>query len=39
MANYLKFSNNRIIKTDEDQFILEVYKKKKEDVLIKVDIK
>jgi len=34
-----QFSNNRIVKTDEDQFILEVYKKKKEDVLIKVDIK
>lgn len=34
-----QFSNNRIVKTDEDQFVLEVYKKSKEDVLIKVDIK
>jgi hypothetical protein len=34
-----QFSNNRIVKTDENQFVLEVYKKSKEDVLIKVDIK
>ncbi len=34
-----QFSNNRIVKTDDDQFVLEVYKKQKEDVLIKVDIK
>jgi hypothetical protein len=33
-----QFSNNRIVKTTEDQFVLEVYKKSKEDVLIKVDI-
>jgi hypothetical protein len=33
-----QFSNNRIVKTAEDQFVLEVYKKSKEDVLIKVDI-
>ena len=34
-----QFSNNRVIKTAEDEFIVEVYKKKKEDVLIKVKIK
>lgn len=34
-----QFSNNRIVKTAEDQFVLEVYKKSKEDVLIKVDMK
>lgn len=34
-----QFSNNRIVKTAENQFVLEVYKKSKEDVLIKVDIK
>ena len=34
-----QFSNNRIVKTAENQFVLEVYEKDKEDVLIKVDIK
>jgi len=34
-----QFSNNRVVKTAEDEFIVEVYKKKKEDVLIKVKIK
>jgi len=34
-----QFSNNRVIKTAENEFIVEVYKKKKEDVLIKVKIK
>jgi hypothetical protein len=31
-----QFSVNRILKTGEDEFALEVYKKKKEDVLIKI---
>lgn len=34
-----QFSNNRVIKTAENEFLVEVYKKKKEDVLIKVIIK
>lgn len=34
-----QFNTNRILKTSEDTFIVEVYKKKKEDVLIKVEIK
>jgi len=34
-----QFSNNRVVKTAEDEFVVEVYKKKKEDVLIKVKIK
>jgi len=34
-----QFSNNRVVKTAENEFIVEVYKKKKEDVLIKVKIK
>lgn len=34
-----QFSTDRIIKTADDEFIVEVYKKKKEDVLVKVKIK
>ena len=34
-----QFSNNRVVKTAKNEFIVEVYKKKKEDVLIKVKIK
>ncbi|WP_452232913.1 hypothetical protein [Lacinutrix sp. MEBiC02595] len=34
-----QFSNNRVIKTADNQFVIEFYKKKKEDVLIKVEIK
>ncbi|MBU2938222.1 hypothetical protein KO494_01595 [Lacinutrix sp. C3R15] len=34
-----QFSNNRVVKTAENQFVIEFYKKKKEDVLIKVEIK
>tara|TARA_R110002049_G_scaffold73966_2_gene191063 strand:- start:2442 stop:4115 length:1674 start_codon:yes stop_codon:yes gene_type:complete len=33
-----QFSTNRVIKTAEDEFVIEFYKKKKEDVLIKVKI-
>ncbi|RED43167.1 hypothetical protein DFQ10_10679 [Winogradskyella eximia] len=33
-----QFSNNRVIKTAENEFVIEFYKKKKEDVLIKVKI-
>ncbi|WP_298502870.1 hypothetical protein [uncultured Maribacter sp.] len=33
-----QFSNNRVVKTDENEFVIEFYKKKKEDVLIKVKI-
>jgi len=33
-----QFSNNRLVKIAEDEFIVEVYKKKKEDVLIKIKI-
>ncbi|HSD13867.1 MAG TPA: hypothetical protein VLB74_04395, partial [Flavobacterium sp.] len=31
-----QFSTNRIVKTSENTFLLEVYKKKKEDIMIKV---
>ncbi|MGH2664612.1 hypothetical protein [Flavobacterium sp.] len=34
-----QFSTNRIVKTSESSFLLEVYKKKKEDIMIKVDLK
>lgn len=34
-----QFSNNRVIKTADNEFVIELYKKKKEDVLIKVQIK
>lgn len=34
-----QYSNNRVIKTTENEFVVEFYKKKKEDVLIKVKIK
>ena len=34
-----QFNNDRIVKTADNQFVLEFYKKRKEDVLIKVDIK
>jgi hypothetical protein len=34
-----QFSTNRIVKTSENTFNLEVYKKKKEDVMIKVTLK
>ncbi|RYD69526.1 MAG: hypothetical protein EOP53_27020 [Sphingobacteriales bacterium] len=34
-----QFATNRIVKTGEDEFIVEVYKKKKEDVMIKVKMK
>ncbi|TGD57599.1 hypothetical protein [Flavobacterium humi] len=34
-----QFSTNRIVKTSENTFVLEVYKKKKEDIMIKVDLK
>lgn len=34
-----QFSTNRIVKTSENSFLLEVYKKKKEDIMIKVDLK
>ncbi len=33
-----QFSNDRVIKTSKNQFVLEFYKKRKEDLLIKVDI-
>jgi hypothetical protein len=33
-----QFSNNRVVKTAEDEFVIEFYKKKKEDVLVKVKI-
>ncbi|WP_179021022.1 hypothetical protein [Winogradskyella forsetii] len=33
-----QFSNNRLVKTAENEFIAEFYKKDKEDVLIKVEI-
>lgn len=33
-----QFSNNRIVQTAEDEFVIEFYKKKKEDVLVKVKI-
>lgn len=34
-----QFSVNRVFKTSEDSFMLEVYKKKKEDIMIKVVLK
>ncbi|NQY30607.1 MAG: hypothetical protein HRT69_14185, partial [Flavobacteriaceae bacterium] len=34
-----QFNTDRIVQTKKDEFIIEVYKKKKEDVLIKVKIK
>jgi len=34
-----QFNTDRIVHTAEDEFVVEVYKKKKEDVLIKVKIK
>ena len=34
-----QFSTDRIVKTSESSFVLEVYKKKKEDIMIKVDLK
>lgn len=34
-----QFSTDRIVKTSESSFMLEVYKKKKEDIMIKVDLK
>lgn len=34
-----QFSTNRIVKTSENSFMLEVYKKKKEDIMIKVELK
>ena len=33
-----QFSTNRIVKTAENAFLLEVYKKQKEDIMIKVDL-
>ena len=33
-----QFSTNRIVKTSENSFLLEVYKKKKEDIMIKVNL-
>ncbi|MEO8233976.1 MAG: hypothetical protein ABI549_01060 [Flavobacterium sp.] len=33
-----QFSTNRIVKTTENSFLLEVYKKKKEDIMIKVNL-
>lgn len=33
-----QFSNNRVIQTADDEFVIEFYKKKKEDVLVKVKI-
>ena len=33
-----QFSTNRIVKTSESSFLLEVYKKKKEDIMIKVNL-
>lgn len=33
-----QFATNRIVKTSENSFLLEVYKKKKEDVMIKVSL-
>jgi hypothetical protein len=37
--NIYQFSTERIVKTSENSFLLEVYKKKKEDIMIKVDLK
>lgn len=37
--NAHQFSTDRVIKTSDSQFIVEVYKKGKEDVLVKVSIK
>lgn len=34
-----QFNTDRVIKTSDDKFVVEVYKKKKEDVLIKINIK
>jgi len=34
-----QFNTDRIVQTKKDEFVIEVYKKKKEDVLIKVKIK
>jgi hypothetical protein len=36
--NISQFSTNRIIKTSENSFLLEVYKKQKEDIMIKVSL-
>jgi hypothetical protein len=33
-----QFATNRIVKTSENSFLLEVYKKKKEDIMIKVNL-
>jgi hypothetical protein len=33
-----QFATNRVFKTSEDSFMFEVYKKKKEDVMIKVNL-
>lgn len=33
-----QFNNDRVVKTAENEFVVEFYKKKKEDVLVKVDI-
>lgn len=37
--NAHQFSTNRVIKTSDSEFLIEVYKKKKEDVLIKISVK
>lgn len=37
--NAHQFSTNRVIKTSDSEFIVEVYKKKKEDVLVKISVK
>lgn len=34
-----QFATNRIVKTSDSSFLLEVYKKQKEDIMIKVDLK
>jgi hypothetical protein len=34
-----QFSTDRIVQSSSDEMILELYKKKKEDVLIRVNIK
>ena len=33
-----QFSTDKIVKTSENSFLLEVYKKKKEDIMIKVNL-
>lgn len=37
--NMSEFSTDRIIKTNENSFLLEVYKKKSEDILVKIELK